>query len=252
MSRLGIVTRMRRAAGTSGPVRFRLVWWIAILATLVVGAACVVARPEADPAVPRPAVTGQPAPDPSEFEQDVQAATRVAAQYWQAQFAMEGRRFQPIRRIIPYTRDGEVSCAGEPIARNNAAYCAAGDFIAYDVNWAAQAFLQLGDAFLYYLLGHEYAHGVQVRLGLRYEFTIEQELQADCMAGAYIGDSGRSGRLVLEPGDLDELRAGLVAVADAPGQPWFAEGSHGNAEQRTSAFFAGYQDSIEACQLPIS
>lgn len=230
-------------------------WLVAVLALLVIGA-CVVgpiddAPAPSDPGSPAtPLSPGGPPPDANEFETDVRSATTVAEQYWRAQFAAAGERFAPIRRIIAYQRTGQVSCGGEPLGRNNAAYCTAGDFIAYDVNWAVAAFEQLGDAFLYFLLGHEYAHGVQVRLGLRYSLSIEQELQADCMAGAYIGDSVRAGRLLLEDGDLEELRAGLVVVGDDPGQPWFAEGAHGDAGQRTAAFFAGYQRSIGACDLP--
>ena len=60
----------------------------------------------------------------------------VAERYWAAQFKESGLRFRPIRRIIPYQRDGEVSCGGQPLPRNNAAYCSAGDFIAYDVDWS--------------------------------------------------------------------------------------------------------------------
>lgn len=84
---------------------------------------------------------------------------------------------------------------------------------------------------------------------MRHNLTITLELQADCMAGAYIGDSVRVNRLELEEGDLDELRRGLAAVADDPGQPWFEEGSHGSVEQRTKAFFAGYEPSVEPCDL---
>ena len=117
--------------------------------------------------------------------------------------------------------------------RNNAVYCSQGDFIAYDVAWSVAAFRQVGDAFVFYLLGHEYAHGIQVRLGINYSFTIQQELQADCMAGAYLGDSVVPAQLTLAEGDLDEFREGVAAVGDDPDQPWFAEGSHGTAEQRT-------------------
>ena len=140
-------------------------------------------------------------------------------------------------------------CGTEEIGSDNAAYCSKGDFIAYDVTWAEQAYDKIGDAFIYYLLGHEYAHGIQVRLGGQYQYTIEQELQADCMAGAMIGDSIKNGRLQLEDGDIQELKSGLIAVADQPGQPWFAEGAHGTAEQRTDAFFAGYNGSVDACKL---
>lgn len=221
----------------------------ALVIALVVGAACFVGGTGdgTDQGAP-----GAPRPDATEFAQDMQGAAGSAQEYWQAQFATAGRRFQPIRRIIPYRQEGEVECGGTPLPRNNAVYCPAGDFMAYDVNWAAVAFTKLGDAFVYYLLGHEYAHGIQVRLGLRYEYTIQQELQADCMAGAYIGDSIRQGQLTLEEGDLDELRTGLAAVGDDPDQPWFAPGAHGTAEERTDAFFAGYEGSLAPCKLPLT
>ena len=151
--------------------------------------------------------------------------------------------------VIPYRDGGEVACAGDPVPANNALYCADGDFIAYDADWALTAFRRIGDAFLYFLLGHEYAHGIQVRLGESFRFSVQQELQADCMAGAYIGDSVRAHSLDLQDGDLDELRTGLAAVGDDPDQPWFAPGSHGSAAQRTQSFFAGYNDSLSACDL---
>jgi predicted metalloprotease len=128
-------------------------------------------------------------------------------------------------------------------------YCPPRDFIAYDINFAVTAFERIGDAFVYYLLGHEYAHGIQVRLGIEYRYTIDQELQADCLAGAYLGDSIKQGWLTLEPNDLDEFANGLLAVGDDPSVPWFAPGAHGTARQRTDAFFAGYERSLSACQI---
>ncbi|HEY0699582.1 MAG TPA: neutral zinc metallopeptidase [Micromonospora sp.] len=207
-------------------------------------------RPPAEPAPSAEATRADGTTGVEEFEDDIQGAVGEAERYWEGRFGASGQRFQPIRRVFAYQQAGEVSCGGQAVPRNNAVYCPEGDFIAYDVTWAVQAFRRIGDAFLFYLLGHEYAHGVQVRLGIRYDYTIQQELQADCMAGAYIGDSVRNKRLTLERGDLDELREGLFAVGDEPGQPWFAEGAHGSAEQRTRAFFAGYERSLAACDLP--
>lgn len=184
-----------------------------------------------------------------EFTRDAKGAVALAERYWEARFRESGRRFVPVSQVVTYERAGEVSCGGEPLPRNNAVYCADGDFIAYDVRWAVGAFRQVGDAFLYFLLGHEYAHGVQARWGVRNEYTIQQELQADCLAGALLGDSVRAGTLILEEGDLDELREGLVAVGDDPGQPWFAEGSHGSPEERTDWFFRGYEKSVDICGL---
>lgn len=186
---------------------------------------------------------------PEEFATDIKSAQTVAEQYWSQVFEKQGQRFRPVSEVIPYERAGEVDCGGDPLPRNNAAYCSDGDFIAYDVNWAFGVFGQIGDAFIYYLLGHEYAHGIQARLGIQKQFTIQQELQADCMAGAFIGDSARARQLRLAKGDTDELAKGLESVGDDPGQPWFAEGSHGTADQRINAFANGYQDSLKACDL---
>jgi predicted metalloprotease len=232
----------------------------ALLVTALVTLGCLSA-PVGSPSEPEP-TTAAPSPSgprasigpdgtdtPEEFAEDIGGAQDIAEAYWGRQFKASGLAFRPIRRLIPYQRDGEVDCGGQPLTRNNAAYCSAGDFIAYDVNWAFAAFRQIGDAFLYYLLGHEYAHGIQARLGIQKQFTIQQELQADCMAGAYIGDSVRSGQLTLQDGDLDELARGLEAVGDAPGQPWFAEGSHGTAQQRTQAFSNGFDHSLTPCNL---
>lgn len=186
---------------------------------------------------------------PEEFKSDIGDATKIAEEYWSGVFDSSGLRFEPVSRVIPYEQEGEVDCGGQPLGLNNAAYCSAGDFIAYDVNWAYAAFQQIGDAFIFYLLGHEYAHAIQLRLNRQAQFTIDQELQADCMAGAYIGDMERKKRLSLQDGDTEELAAGLEAVGDDPGQPWFAEGSHGSAEQRTQAFAKGYRGSLEPCGL---
>ena len=226
--------------------------WAALVAALLIGGACAVGPGGEDGGGDRP--EQQPGPQDSQaavddFKSDAEGAVAVADDYWREKLSELSVRFQPISEIIAYRSDGEVECGGQGIPRNNAVYCPAGDFIAYDVDWAAVMYERIGDAFLYYLLGHEYAHGIQVRFGIQYRYTIQQELQADCMAGAYIGDSIRGSALTLEDGDLDELRKGLIAVADDPDQPWFAEGAHGSAEQRTSAFFAGYERSLSACDL---
>jgi predicted metalloprotease len=227
-----------------------------LAAALVAAVACAVGPipdGEPEPAEPRPTGSGTQRADGTtsveEFKEDAGGAVQLAEEYWTEQFRAARQRFQPIRRIGTYQRDGEVSCGGQPIPRNNAVYCSAGDFIAYDVNFAVGAFRQIGDAFIFYLLGHEYAHGVQVRLGIQYNYTIQQELQADCMAGAFLGDSVRSGALTLQEGDLEEFREGLLAVGDDPSIPWFRPGAHGTAEQRTDAFFRGYEESLPACDL---
>ncbi|MEV6694730.1 neutral zinc metallopeptidase [Micromonospora sp. NPDC051196] len=232
--------------------------FVGLAVALVAATACMVepvGRPgeptgQREPAAPSAEVTRADGTDTvEEFQEDVEVARRTAERYWAAQFEASGTTLRPIRQVIAYQRDGEVSCGGQEVPRNNAVYCTVSDFIAYDINWSFGAFRQVGDAFVYYLIGHEYAHGIQTRLGVQYNFTIQQELQADCMAGAYLGGAVEAGWLTLDEGDLDEFREGLLAVGDDPGQPWFAEGSHGTPEQRAEAFFRGYERSLSACGL---
>ncbi|MFI5495615.1 neutral zinc metallopeptidase [Actinoplanes sp. NPDC051859] len=232
----------------------------ALCVSVLVALGCVAApqAPSGQPQRPAPTATAageQPDTDVDgtdtveEFQADVEAARVIAEAYWSEKFDASGLAFQPVAELIPYVREGQVACGGQGLGLNNAAYCSAGDFIAYDARWAFGAFRQIGDAFIFYLLGHEYAHAIQRRLRIQQQFTIEQELQADCMAGAYLGDMEKAGRLRLAAGDLEELAAGLEAVGDDPGQPWFAEGAHGTAKQRTRAFSNGYSQSLELCNL---
>ena len=88
----------------------------------------------------------------AEFKSDIADAVTIAERYWAAQFRASGQQFRPIRQILPYQREGEISCGGQALPRNNAVYCSQGDFIAYDVNWSVAAFRQVGDAFVFYLL----------------------------------------------------------------------------------------------------
>ncbi|BCJ75625.1 hypothetical protein CS0771_51690 [Catellatospora sp. IY07-71] len=241
------------------PARHRTRWTVALATATVLTLGCG-ALPD-EPTLPDDSAPQPNAPQATasaeidgtktveEFQRDARGAVGQAERYWQAVFTDSGVAFTPVRTVTPYRDTGDLACGPEPIPANNAVYCPAGDFIAYDADWAVTAFRRIGDAFVFYLLGHEYAHAVQQRLGIEHRYAIDHELQADCMAGAYLGDSVRSGDLALADGDLDEFRTGLLAVGDPEGQPWFAPDSHGTVQQRTRAFFNGYERSLDACDL---
>jgi predicted metalloprotease len=175
------------------------------------------------------------------MQTDITAAVDSIQGYWTAFFQAQGGRFVPVKSVFPYDDPADGNCGGEPFAQNNAFFCPSGNFIAYDQTFVAREYQDIGDAFVYYLFGHEYAHAEQAALGISHRLTIQHELQADCMAGAYLGDSVRAGSLAIEDGDIDELLTSLALVGDQPGIPWFAEGAHGTGRQRTQAFGEGYQ-----------
>ncbi|MBO4210179.1 neutral zinc metallopeptidase [Micromonospora echinofusca] len=266
-------TRPRRTAGFATCGRTRRVgrWLVGLTALAVLTVACT-PRPTGSPAPTGPgtgdrpsasadpARTGRPgpsvdAPRPSTagppgtgtYEADIGTALRTVVAYWQERFAEEGRTFTPVRRVVAYSGTGGPQCGGKRVPARNAVYCGGADFIAYDSVWLRGYWRDIGDTFVYFLVGHEYGHAVQARLGLGSAYSIKNELQADCLAGAYLGGSVRDGRLSLEDGDVEELFRGLAAVADRPQTGWFDPGAHGSALQRRAAFFTGYLASAGAC-----
>jgi len=179
----------------------------------------------------------------SEMSGDIDAAVQTVEAYWADFFSARAGRFVPVSEVFGYDSADDGNCGGERFTLNNAFFCPAGDFIAYDVNFVSAQYVSIGDAFVFYLIGHEYGHAVQHDLGISHRLTIRHELQADCLSGAYLGDSVRAQSLQIEDGDIDELLASLASVGDQPGVPWYAEGAHGTGDQRTRAFARGYQGS---------
>ena len=108
----------------------------------------------------------------------------------------------------------------------------------------AAGYEQIGDAWVYLIIAHEWGHAIQARLE-RDRVSVQAELQADCLAGASLFGAARAGLVTLEPGDTEELAQTLAAVADD--YPWTDESDHGNARERTSAFSAGANGGVKAC-----
>jgi predicted metalloprotease len=136
---------------------------------------------------------------------------------------------------------------------DNAFYCDEGDFIVYD---DARLFPEFADAFgvlvTGVILAHEWGHAIQSvhRHDIldRYSSTTI-ELQADCFAGAWIGDVKSSGRAPFTVGDNDITGAllGLVQIGDAPGDSAYDPAAHGSAFDRVSAFQDGFTGGPQPC-----
>lgn len=177
----------------------------------------------------------------------VRAAAATADSYWKRSFRESDREYRSVDRVYGYVPGDGSACGDEPNVPGNARYCASENDIAYDRQWLGQAYQHIGDAFVYFVIGHEWAHAVQVQLGVEHRYSIQFELQADCLSGAYLAGEIDAGELRLEPGDVDELRAGLKVVGDPADVPWAAPGAHGSPEQREQAFAAGFDDGEDAC-----
>jgi uncharacterized protein len=176
---------------------------------------------------------------------DENSALGVVNGFWQRHFAELSRaRYDPPRVAGGYLGGTGPACGAEPSAAGNAFYCPDGDFLAWDEQLMDAGYRQIGDAWVYLIIAHEWGHAIQARLRQE-QVSVAAELQADCLAGATLQGSVEDGQLFLEPGDTEEIASTLSAVADD--FPWSDTSSHGDARQRTDAFSAGAQGGLPAC-----
>jgi predicted metalloprotease len=191
------------------------------------------------------------------YEQTIKLAVGDLQDYWTDElpvlYGVTYRRI-PASKIIPYTSTSRIPrCGPGPVrykdVAQNAFYCNAGKFVAYDdENLFPQLDREFGDFTIALTLAHEWGHAVQDQAGLSGP-TIALEQQADCFAGAWVrhvGD-GASTRLSLREGNLDTGLAGFLTFRDPPGSDPTADGAHGSAFDRVSAFQEGYDNGPERC-----
>lgn len=202
------------------------------------------AAPPAEPS-PDTVVNAAPAGDVGETRaEDEAVAVRITDAFWRNWFAEQGARYVPPRVAGGYTGQNGPSCAGEPSVPGNAYYCPRGNFIAWDDNLMRAGYTQIGDAWVYLVIAHEWGHAIQAQLPERL-VPQQIELQADCLAGAALQGAQELELVRIEPGDDQEIARTLQAVADD--FPWTDERSHGNAEERTAAFQAGVSGGVDRC-----
>jgi predicted metalloprotease len=220
--------------------------WAAGIVVLAVTGALVAPAGASTPRAKQPA-----------YEETIHLTVDDLQDYWATELpALYGVRYEkiPAAKIIPYTSTSKIPrCGPGPVrykdVAQNAFYCNAGKFLAYDdENLFPQLAHEFGDFTIALTLAHEWGHAVQDQAGLTGP-TIALEQQADCFAGAWVrhvGD-GASTRLSLNEGNLDTGLAGFLTFRDPPGSDPTAEGAHGSAFDRVSAFQEGYDNGPERC-----
>ncbi|MGI5485916.1 neutral zinc metallopeptidase [Microtetraspora malaysiensis] len=181
-----------------------------------------------------------------DFAGDVRLARCVTEQFWTKQFAAAGGTYQPVKRFIAYGPESGPVCGGEEALPENAFYCPDGHYIAYDAGWLRSMYDQMGDGAVYVVIPHEFGHAVQAQLESGFEYNVEQELQADCYAGATLGGMIKAGLIQAEEGDDEELFANLEAAGD-PTDAWWEPNAHGTPEQRQRAFAKGFDGGVQTC-----
>jgi predicted metalloprotease len=128
------------------------------------------------------------------------------------------------------------------------AYCP-GDQIVYvgdEALWTLYSIF--GDAAAVAGLVHEYGHHLQWNVGISNpledpSLQVQEENQADCVAGAFIGWARAQGTLN-ESDDIGDLVSLVQAIADAEDDP---NREHGTINERAAAFDRGIDNDIYAC-----
>jgi predicted metalloprotease len=176
---------------------------------------------------------------------DERTAVRVTDAFWRREFPDQfGRSYRSPEVKGGYRGEDGPTCGGQGSVAFNAFYCPSGDFLAWDEDLMAAGYRQIGDAWVYLIIAHEWGHAIQARLQ-RDQVSVAAELQADCLAGATLFGAADRGLVQLEPGDTEELSQTLASVADD--FPWTKESDHGDARQRASSFSRGARDGVDAC-----
>jgi uncharacterized protein len=160
--------------------------------------------------------------------------------FWSRTFQGIGRPWQkPV--AYEYHSIAKTPCglAGE----FNAIYCLRNHSIYVNVPLLEQANYQSGDFAAVTILAHEYGHAVQNQLGLSrlHRYLVQEELQADCFAGAYGQDARRRGLL-----DHTDAQEGY-SQSYMSGQNTFHPNSHGTRQQRARAFYRGITSGFRSC-----
>ncbi|MFC0107470.1 neutral zinc metallopeptidase [Kibdelosporangium aridum] len=175
--------------------------------------------------------------------------------FWQETFPSTfNGEFTPVRRLVSYDSTGasQEFCGAKTAGVPNAFYCPADDSIAWDrgelLPMLSESF---GEASVVAVLAHEIGHAVQLRLGDRPGTpTIVREQQADCYTGAYFRwtTDGNSRTFKLDAGQgLNPILSTLFFIRDAVGSDFDAQGAHGSAFDRVTAFQFGFSEGPARC-----
>jgi predicted metalloprotease len=162
--------------------------------------------------------------------------------WWRAAFEARGLVYtSPQLELV--SEPGTEFCASIDVFFAPAGYCATNQEITISTGFVSPDDV----AALLPLISHEWGHHIQNLTDTGAHTPLEQELQADCFAGAFIAFAA----------DSDWISPVVAAMAlqltQSAGDVWWEgtsdEAVHGTKADRASAFLAGQNGGLEACGL---
>jgi hypothetical protein len=167
--------------------------------------------------------------------------------FWSYVFSRWGLPYQRPHNVLWYNIPG----APDPysvceLKRPNSIYCPSEATVYLDYTLHTNLISAGGDNTSGAIFAHEWAHHIQLLLGVTHAWQAQQittrsvELQADCFTGVFVRHLEYQG--ILEPGDLDEAATLMTAIGDdALGGPVNDPSGHGTSQERVAWFTYGYQ-----------
>jgi uncharacterized protein len=173
------------------------------------------------------------------------AADAIAADidaWWSAELAARGLPYTSPRLEL-VSEPGTEICDSIDVFYTPAGYCSPNQTILVSTGFVSPDNV----AALLPLISHEWGHHIQNLTDTGAYTPLEQELQADCFAGAFIAFAAES----------DWISPVVAAIAlqltQSAGDVWwqgtFDEAIHGTKADRALAFMAGQTGGLEACGL---
>jgi len=211
-------------------------------------------------------VTPGLSPNADEASQMVDRVLGDTEDTWNGIFRSEGMSY-PEPMLVLFNDEVASACGGASSA-TGPFYCPRDRKVYIDLSFFRdldRRFGAPGDFAQAYVVAHEVGHHVQNVLGVlsspagmtRVEAnaqSVQQELQADCLAGMWGNSTG--GRNLLEPGDVEEGLRAAAAIGDdriqrsTQGRVVPESFTHGSSAERVAALRRGLQSSsLAGCGL---
>nr|WP_042195015.1 neutral zinc metallopeptidase [Kibdelosporangium sp. MJ126-NF4]CEL21574.1 LpqM [Kibdelosporangium sp. MJ126-NF4]CTQ92355.1 LpqM [Kibdelosporangium sp. MJ126-NF4] len=205
--------------------------------------------------------------DDGEIDKLAGTVIKDVERFWEESFprTFDAKPWQPLRGGYYSVDTSDKSAPAPPCTdqasdvEGNAFYCPSADIIAWDRASLLPVLKdKFGEAAVMLVLAHEMGHAVQRRAGItqqaqsrdpqRYP-TILLESQADCYAGSFVRwvSDGNANVLQLDRDSLDPALEAMVLFKDPVGTEQTAQGAHGDAFDRVSAFQDGYEKGSKLC-----
>lgn len=183
--------------------------------------------------------------------------------FWAQIFADHGAEYRsPVDMVGVREFPLETACGvmeEEDVESSPAFYCGWDETIYYTPWFRDWVMEEFGEYAWHHVVAHEWAHHVQNVLGLFTSidpelyggsYTIEHELQADCLAAVFTQDAYARGTIVGD--DVYSAEEITAFVGDQKGTPWDEEHAHGSADQRVGSFWLGFDDGLRGCYVTIA